>query len=223
MNFPNKAAKTLKHPILREQAYAIIKNKLLNQEIAPGARIREDVLAEEISMSRTPVREAVNQLAAEGFISYVPRKGLFAVELSRKELQDLLDVRLSLELLSVDRCIDLIDEDGKQLVSVKRILKKWEQAIENGRYHECNGFDSEFHIGIAHLTQNIKLITYLQDIGAFMQIARVTEKKRFTEEMFESSFIEHKEICAAIERKDRETAFDAVRENIQNMKMNMGI
>ncbi len=213
----------MKHPSLRDQAYDIIKHKLLHQEIAPGERIREDILAEEISMSRTPVREAVNQLTAEGFISYVPRKGLFAIKLSRKELEDLLDVRLSLELLSVDRCINIIDDHEQQLGKVKKTLEEWELAIKNKRYDECNSYDSEFHLGLAYITQNIKLITFLKDIESFMQIARVTEKKRFTEEMFESSLKEHKEICAAIERKDKETAFNALRENIRNMKKNIGI
>ena len=52
----------MEHPILREKAYVTIKHKLLHRDILPGERIREDLLAEEVSMSRTPVREAISQL-----------------------------------------------------------------------------------------------------------------------------------------------------------------
>lgn len=100
----------MKHPSLKETAYKLIKEKLLNLEFAPGSRLREDHLAEKISMSRTPVREAVNQLVREGLINSVPRKGLFFIELTKEKINDLIDVRTGLESLAVMKCIDRIDE-----------------------------------------------------------------------------------------------------------------
>ncbi len=54
------------HPSLKEIAYDLVRRKIVNHEFEPGSRIREDLLASELSMSRTPVREAINRLVAEG-------------------------------------------------------------------------------------------------------------------------------------------------------------
>ena len=62
--------------VLTENAYNYILNQILDGQIKPGERIREDVIAEQMGTSRTPVREAVNQLRQNGFINYVKRKGI---------------------------------------------------------------------------------------------------------------------------------------------------
>ena len=82
--------------VLTDNAYHFILNKILNGEIAPGERLREDTLAEQLGMSRTPVREAVRQLSQDGFIVNIKRKGLYCVEISEKDLLNLLDLRMVL-------------------------------------------------------------------------------------------------------------------------------
>ena len=83
----------MQHYVLKENAYKIIKNKILGLEIKPGSRIWEDRLANEISMSRTPVREAINELASEGYVNKIPRKGVFCLELTKDQIKEILDVR----------------------------------------------------------------------------------------------------------------------------------
>lgn len=90
--------------VLTENAYNYILNKILEGEIKPGDRIREDLIAEQIGTSRTPVREAVNQLCQNGFINYVKRKGLYCVQPSKEELEDLLELRQVLEEFCYIKC-----------------------------------------------------------------------------------------------------------------------
>ena len=122
----------MQHLGLKQRAYNIIKAKLINLELQPGSRIREDILMEEISMSRTPVREAMNLLVAEGFIKSVPRKGLFAIQLSNDEIKGLLDVRECLEKLALQKCIEEID--NQQIEEIKQLTKNFEEALDAEDY-----------------------------------------------------------------------------------------
>jgi GntR family transcriptional regulator, rspAB operon transcriptional repressor len=211
----------MEHPSLKQSAYGIIKEKLLKGEIPQGERIREDMLAEEISMSRTPVREAINQLTAEGLVNNIPRKGIYPIELNDNKIKELLDVREVLETLSVVKCIESITQEGVE--ALKGILEEFGLMLSKGNYTECNELDSRFHREIAIISENGKLIKFLSEIEDFMHIARSIEKKTFAEDKNRITLREHKKILDCIIRKDKDGAVNAVKENIARMKKNMGI
>ncbi len=210
----------MEHLSLKESAYKIIKEKLLNLEFEPGSRIREDLLAQEISMSRTPVREAINQLSAEGLINNIPRKGIFVIQLTSQEISDFLDIREALETLSIENCIKKID--GKQTKVLQNILKEFELALAKENYKKCNTLDSEFHLEIAKVSNNKKLIEFLGEIEDFMHITRAIEKKAQPKQKNELTLKEHQKIIDAIVNKDIKGARDAIRVNIRTMKENLG-
>jgi DNA-binding GntR family transcriptional regulator len=211
----------MQYPSLKERAYSIIRSRILNGEIEPGVRIREDLLAEEISMSRTPVREAINQLAAEGLVKNIPRKGIYSIDLSEEYILELLDVRESLEILSVKKCIERITD--VQLAQLEKINQDFAKMLEMGKYDKCNELDSKFHATITRFSGNRKLIQYLSEIEDFMRIARVFEKKTMPEEKNKATLQEHKEILECIKNKDKDGAARAIVTNITTMKINMGI
>jgi DNA-binding GntR family transcriptional regulator len=211
----------LQHLSLKERAYNIIRNRILSGEIKPGVRIREDLLAEEISMSRTPVREAINQLSAEGLVRTIPRKGIYSVDLSKEYILDLLDVRESLEILAVKRCIERITEE--QITELEKIHEDFEKMLAKGMYDKCNELDSRFHAFIAKIPGNRKLIEYLSEIEDFMQIARTIEKKTMPEQKNKITAEEHGKILDCIKNKDVDGAIEAIVKNITRMKINMGI
>jgi DNA-binding GntR family transcriptional regulator len=211
----------MKHYSLKESAYRIIKEKLLNCEFEPGSRFREDLIAEEISMSRTPVREAINQLVTEGLVRNVPRKGLFVIELTPEWIADLVDVREVLERLAVEKCIERIDDEGVQRLG--EIVHAIEENFAQENFKECNELDGVFHQEIASLAANIKLVKFLKEIEDFMHIARAMEKRVMARERVEISLKEHREIFAAIERRDRRGAVEAVIRNIETLKKNLGV
>ncbi|NLI91924.1 MAG: GntR family transcriptional regulator [Peptococcaceae bacterium] len=211
----------MEHLSLKESAYRIIKEKLLNLEFEPGSRIREDLLAQEISMSRTPVREAVNQLSAEGFLNNIPRKGIFVMQLTSQEISDFLDIREALETLAIENCIRKIKEE--QLKLLDSILSEFETALAKDNYKKCNMLDSKFHLEIANVSNNKKLIEFLGEIEDFMHIARAIEKKAQPKEKNILTLQEHKAILNAIQNKDVQGARDAIKVNIKTMKENLGI
>lgn len=211
----------MEHLSLKESAYKIIKEKLLNQEFEPGSRIREDLLAQEISMSRTPVREAINQLTAEGLVNNVPRKGIFVVQLTPEEIGNLLDIREVLETLAVENCITKATDAQVQLL--ESILEEFETALIKDNYKKCNSLDSNFHLEIAKISNNKKLIDFLMEIEDFMLIARAIEKKNQPKQKNEQTLKEHQSILKAIRIRDKGQANKAVRANIRTMKANLGL
>ncbi|MGI5848691.1 MAG: GntR family transcriptional regulator [Christensenellales bacterium] len=211
----------MQHLGLKQRAYQIIKDKLLNLEFEPGSRIREDLLANEISMSRTPVREAINQLAAEGLITIIPRKGIFCIDFSLNEIKGLLDVRQSLEKLAFEKCFELVDD--KQLKNLEQLNVKFEQALASKQYKRCNELDSEFHIAIAKVSKNKKLVEFIIEIEEFMHIVRHLEKKTDANEKNSTALKQHKVIIQCIKSRDLQRAINELENNIKSMKEHLGI
>lgn len=211
----------MEHLSLKESAYKIIKEKLLGLEFEPGSRIREDLLAQEISMSRTPVREAINQLTAEGLVTNVPRKGIFVVQLTSEEISNLLDIREALETLAIENCIDKATE--AQIKLLDNLLDEFQAALAKDNFKKCNALDSRFHMEIAKISNNIKLIDFLTEIDDFMIIARMLEKKDQPKLKNEITLEEHKVIMEAIKNRDKQEASKAIRTNIKTMKANLGL
>lgn len=211
----------MEHLSLKESAYKIIKEKLLNSEFEPGSRIREDLLAQEISMSRTPVREAINQLSAEGLVNNVPRKGIFVIETTLEEISNLLDIRESLEALAVYNCINKATDD--QISLLDSIVEEFEAALAIDDYKKCNSLDSRFHLEIAKISNNKKLIDFLMEIEDFMILARTIEKKNEPKLKNEITSKEHQAILDSIRNRDKEAAIQAMKSNIRTMKANLGL
>ena len=217
----NRLINTMEHPILRDKAYVTIKQKLLHREIQPGERIREDLLAESVNMSRTPVREAISQLTTEGFIVSLPRKGLFCASVTGEEMLDFLKLREALEVLAVQECIERASDE--EISRLDTILGEYEQALLSRTRPEASDLDSRFHISIAELSKNKKLIRFIAEISDFMYLARTQERPELTHGEKEMSIQQHRSILEAIRERDIPRAVEAMRTNILGMKCKLGL
>ena len=209
----------MKHPSLKEIAYQAIREKILAGSFPPGERIREDQLAAEISMSRTPVREAINQLAAEGLVNNIPRRGIYLRSISPEQLAELLDVRKALETLSVRRCAERADQDTVR--QLEAIQQDFARALAEHDYGACNQLDSRFHREIARLSGNGALARFLADIEDTMLIARQLEKRTDSERKNRITLEEHARILACVAARDAEGAVQAVIANLNRMQLNL--
>jgi len=88
---------------IREAAYRYIQRKILSGELGAGDLVSESSLAKELGSSRTPVREAIGQLAAEGLLEQIPARGTVVVQLSRSDIVDLYELREALEVYAVSK------------------------------------------------------------------------------------------------------------------------
>jgi DNA-binding GntR family transcriptional regulator len=206
---------SMKFSGLKEYVYHEIKKRLINNIIRPGERIWEDKIAEELEVSRTPVREAINRLIAEEFIEDRPRKGIFAAEISKHDLYKMLDVRIALETLAVSQCCKLITDEGKH--ELTEIYEKYRKKLSDGEYAEASQLDSQIHRYIAEVSDNKKLAAYINDIQDVFAYIRVWNVK-WTESKIDRSTRDHKNLVEAICNRDEESAMNLVRKDIESMR-----
>jgi len=214
---------------LTDYAYTEILNMILSSEIKPGERIREDILAEKFGISRTPVREAVNQLVQNGFIVNVKRKGLYCVNFSEEELLDLIELRMSLESLSFDKCIErAVDKDIQALKEIIRDFnEKYGRIAENtgsdGIGKEIsmlhNEYDVRFHVSIANISNSSKLIKYITEVENLLLISRQRiYRKESGRDIIALSWKQHEQIVEAIEARDKSAAVDILGQHLKLMR-----
>lgn len=116
---------------LAEQAYDALEAQLVSLRWKPGTAVQESDLAEAVGIGRTPVREAVQKLAAHGLLQVMPRKGLVIAPLQRSELREVIEVRRVLERLLVVKAAERASSDQRQsLVLLATQFSRGEIALE---------------------------------------------------------------------------------------------
>jgi DNA-binding GntR family transcriptional regulator len=117
-----------------------IRQRILSGDLAPGEVLRQEALAEELGVSRVPIREAITRLTSEGLLTNVPHKGAYVAELSVEEVQETFDIRLRLEPWLFAEAIARITE--AEINKAQRLVKEMDKASEsqwgqlNWRFHE---------------------------------------------------------------------------------------
>ncbi len=109
---------------LRDVVFENLREAILEGKLKPGQRLMEVQLAEQLGVSRTPVREAIRKLELEGLVVMLPRKGAYVANMSLKDIMDVLEVRASLEGLAYLAAERISDEDIKSLKIYQKNLKK---------------------------------------------------------------------------------------------------
>ena len=200
---------------LKEYVYHEIKKRLINNTIKPGERLWEDKIAEELGVSRTPVREAINRLVAEKFIENRSHKGIFAAEISKEDLDNMLDVRIALETLSVKECCKLIKDE--EIEDLQRIYQDYSNKLINNEYIEASQLDSQMHKFIAQISKNKKLMEYINEIQDIFAYARTSQVK-WTPSKVNRSLQDHKNLIEAISNRDKESAVKFIKKDIEAMR-----
>ncbi len=141
---------------LRDVVFENLREAILEGKLKPGQRLMEVQLAEQLGVSRTPVREAIRKLELEGLVVMLPRKGAYVADMSLKDIIDVLEIRSSLEGLAAYLAADRITEEGAE--RLKAIAEYFKQSIE--RKDDIETLlkkDVEFHECIFNATNNTKL------------------------------------------------------------------
>lgn len=101
---------------LREVVFNTLRQAILKGELKPGERLMEIALAEKLGVSRTPIREAMRKLELEGLVVMIPRRGAQVANITEKDLNDVLEVRITLENMAIEKaCANMTDADIRKL------------------------------------------------------------------------------------------------------------
>jgi len=182
------------HRPLREIVYEELRNLILTGKIKPGTRMMEIELAEDMGVSRTPIREAIRKLEKEGLVVIEPRKGAYASEVSVKDMEDILEVRANLEGLAAYLAAERMTDAEKQ--ALDDIKEKFMQAVVEGNMADMISIDTKFHHMIVESSRNNHLIHMVEQLQELVLRFRYIYYKDF--KRAEDMIPEHKRIFEEI-------------------------
>ncbi len=147
---------------LGEVVFEYLRNAILSGELEPGERLMEIALAEQLGVSRTPVREAIRKLELEGFVEMVPRKGAYVAELKVKDITEILVIRGIFEGYAAASAARKMKDSDKETLS--NAVAKFEKAVEKGDRQAMMEADDRFHHLILKATKNDKLLDIIHGL-----------------------------------------------------------
>jgi len=137
---------------LREVVFEVIRTAITSGALQPGERIMENQLAEQLRVSRTPVREAIRKLEQEGFVVMVPRRGTYVSDLSIRDINEVFEIRTALEVLAAGLAAERMTEGD--LERLERLLVEIGELIELDDTERLVEADCRFHDILYNATHN---------------------------------------------------------------------
>jgi len=198
----------------REAAFEKIKEAIIKGHFKPGEKLVEQTLAQEMGVSRTPVREAIRRLEAEGFVVSIPRKGVVVSRADKEEIVQLYSIRAELEGLAARWAIENADEDD--IRKLDEAISRMEETAASGDLDGVVQSNALFHDAIAQASKSRILCTLLKTLQDNIQ--RFRFQSLHLPGRPEAALAEHKEIVAAIKEKKTEEADRLLKEHLQNAR-----
>lgn len=206
-----KKERTLKdHQSLTERVYVTLREMILNMELPPGTRLKDVDLATRLGVSNTPLREAMRWLAADSLVETIPRRGTFVKLLTSDDVRSLYEIREALEVLAVRKVAEKASPE--MLSRIANTADRHLEVVESGNMHEYLILDLQFHMLIAEGSKNEILLSMLNIISDRIHIVR-----RMTSDLEKDvqTGHEHREIAAALKRRDSENAIELMKKHIR--------
>lgn len=141
--------------------YQELRRRIIKGELAPGARLRERTLAEEFRVSRIPIRDAIPQLEAEGFITTLPRRGAVVSTLTMRDVDELFEVRLGVEVFA-NRLAAERAAAGADTTGLEEALQDCDDAVAIGDPEQLQHCNTALHLAIIDLCGNQLLQSMLR-------------------------------------------------------------
>ena len=203
---------------LAEEAVDTIRNRILDMTLEPGSRIDAPLLMKQFKLSRTPAREALNRLAAEGLVVLHANRGAYVRRLDFDDVQALFDIYFVEERMLGHFC----DFGDPTLVDdLERIHREHQAATRAKRHLDITRLNSEFHLRIAQSSRNLWLQDFVYRIhNHFRQMAFIiyqleSRVANVMERQMKHIVDEHAQIIAAIRRQDRKRLIDLLASHAQ--------
>lgn len=193
-----------------ERAYEAIRKLATEYKFRPGEKLNEVELARDMGLSRTPIREALQRLEREGFLTFVPNKGFFAEEVTPNSVRDLYEVRASLERTAFRMACE-----RASMAEIQAACALWEErpmASSLTAWDLIAQADEAFHEAIARASGNARLVRLLEVINARVRFFRRIDLEQ--PERLERSFAEHAAIIECFRRRDAKKGGDLLEEHV---------
>ena len=204
------SALSLSPRALYEEVAELLRQRIFSRELAPGSWIDEMKLAEEYGISRTPLREALKVLAAEGLVTMKVRRGAYVTEVSEKDLSDVYHL---LSLLESDAAgVVAQHASDAQLAELQSLHKQLEAAA--GNREKFFAINERFHMRLLEIAGNRWRDQMVADLRKVMKLNR--HNSLLKSGRVKESMLEHRAIVDALVRRDPKSAVKKMQEHFRN-------
>jgi DNA-binding GntR family transcriptional regulator len=204
----------LVHNSLHDEVAAQLRERIFAGELSPGMFLDEVQLAEQLKISRTPLREALKVLTAEGLVRHEPRRGCFVNEVTEKDLDEIFPVIALLEgRCAYEAALHASDGDLEALEEMHQKLARHAKARRINEYYATN---LAIHEAIIALAGNRWLAGVIGDLRKILKLAR--QQQLHAPGRLDQSLSEHLAVFAALKARDAEGAEAAMRTHLTRQR-----
>jgi DNA-binding GntR family transcriptional regulator len=204
--------KEQKRPTLMNQALNHMRNAILHGKLKPGDRLVESHLADQMNISRFPVREALRYLEKEGLVENIPFKGTYVSAFTEEDMEEVFALRGALEGLALKLLVNRIDES--QIETLGGIIKDMENAARGGDAAKVVAKDLDFHHTLCKLSNNKKLLSFWENLENHIHMFLMIEKTVY--EPPERFVVTHYPILEALRKRDAELVTARLRIHLED-------
>jgi DNA-binding GntR family transcriptional regulator len=201
--------------VLHEQVAATLRQMLVEGLIAPGGKLNERELCEELNISRTPLREAIKMLAVEGLVELLPNRGSVAIELSAADVRHTFEVMAGLEGLSGELAAQRITES--ELDEIKALHYEMMAAYTRRDLSAYYQLNAAIHRAINQAAKNPVLTATYNQVNARLQALRFRSNQ--DGEKWQHAVDEHAAMIDALSARDPEALRRVLMSHLSNKKM----
>ncbi len=197
---------------LTSMIFEKLREDILNGDYSRGDKLVEAKIAEEIGVSRTPVREALKQLELDGLVDNIPNRGVVVTGISEQDIRDIYRIRMAIETISVEWCIERMDEEV--LGELQEIYDLMEFFTVKGDVDRIFELNTRFHETIYKATKSRYMEHVLKDFQLFIKSTR--ERSLRMSGRLETALGEHRQLLEAIKNRDIEAAKKAASAHVMH-------
>ena len=213
------ASKETKHDViefkpLNQIVFERLHLEILRNRLKPGDPLRQEEITERLGVSRTPVREAIQRLQAEGLVTFVPRKGAVVSSIPHKRIEEIYDIRGRLEAFAAGLAVDHVTEH--QEAQLKKLVLEMEKLDPETDLERALQKNREFHYIIYSASGNETLVEMIEQLWKHIQ--RLRSFYLLTPNGYRDSTEEHRNILDAIIAKDQAKVEEQVRMHCEHSK-----
>lgn len=197
---------------LRELVCENIRQAIIDGTFSPGERLMEIQLADEMGVSRTPVREAIRKLELEGFVVMIPRRGTYVADISIRDITEIYEIRTCLDVLSAGLAAERITDE--ELEALNRLLVEIGQYIAENNMEKIVEADTAFHDILYQASRNERLRSIINNLRE--QLTGIRGRSMSYPGRLVETMGEHRALVDSIAARDVERAQNAARVHIEN-------
>jgi DNA-binding GntR family transcriptional regulator len=205
------------YELLSQKVYRVLKTEIVKGFLEPGTKLFEDKIATQMGVSRTPVREAIQKLAAEGLIKITPNQTLVVTEVSLEDVKEVLQIRGILEGLATRVAAQKITR--QEIEELEEIITQMGLYVTKKDLTSYCKLDDEFHNLILHICGNKWIIQIRDNLGNFLYRFRI--KSLSVPGRLKCSLEEHQKIMESLKEKNPEKAEQLSKKHMDNTIINI--